>query len=191
MKKIFLLLIGAIVCGCSTPESVATKALHEIGDGKYKSDALGISLAKISMNNELFTDRYIESKLGEEFSKYMGISGEDSYSEQRDYYFQTELLFDNVKLVEKKRSSIDLYRYSNWSRIKDTALLRYYEEIADSYEKTLKNPVRLDYVVAGLEYENVPCYDLKFKVDNKYMASVLVIKVPQEGYRVGRVFFDR
>ena len=33
-------------------------------------------------------------------------------------------------------------------------------------------------------YENVPYVELKYKLDNKYIATIITIKVPDEGYRV-------
>ena len=192
MKKVLILLMGIVLLqACSSPESVAEKALHEIGDGKYKKDMIGVNLNKTSMNEKLFTDAYIDSQLGEEFSKYeaVGYLGNLSLSELDDVFFQTEILFDNIKIVDKKESKMDLYvfyrRHSDSEE--DINVFKILESLNSSELKYFKSN---GYCMAGLKYENVPCYELKYKVDNSRMVTVRVLKIPHTGYRVGSVMFE-
>lgn len=193
MKKVLILLMGIVLLqACSSPESVAEKALHEIGDGKYKNDLVGfdVNFNKISMNEKLFTDDYITTKLGEEFSKYeaVGSMGYLKHYELRDLYFQTDILFDEIKLVEKDKGTIDIYFFHK--RHGDSK-----EDINDfntleSALRSVKNFKSNGYCMAGLKYENVPCYRLRYKVDNSRMTKVVVLKLPKKGYRVGSVMFE-
>lgn len=51
--KIHILIILAVylLFSCSNPESIAEKALKEIGSGKYKSDSYGICFQKLKGSN--------------------------------------------------------------------------------------------------------------------------------------------
>lgn len=180
MKKYTILfLILYLISSCSTPESIAEKALKEIGCGKYKSDSLGLGFEKLKMfDNTLYSNCEMEN--------YYAKNGYKA--DLGDVYFQTERLFDNYKFIDKKETKIDLYNHillrtnnSNDSLFKHHAILAYQD----------KPKFKLDSSSCQyLEYENVIRYDLRYKIENKYILNIHVIDHPKYGLKVSSFIYE-
>ena len=174
------ILVCIIITACSSPESVAEKALREIGDGKYKTGVYG----KEFLNEDLFTYALLENDYGESFSKYGGISGElKDRGELRDIFFKTDYLFDKIKLIDQKEYRTDIYGFDRKYGDDDETfdiLKKYLPDVYDGFRCN-------DYVMAWLKYKSIPKYILRYKVDNKAILNVIVLKLPKEGYRVASV----
>ena len=187
MKKI--LFYGFVICSlisCSSPEKVAKKALADIGRGLYVRGTLGISLEKVG----LFTDH------ADIFSNFL-INSDDAKSiietgykkdAGRDGYFMTDILFEKYELISKKEIKKTMYDYSSYN---DDSYSFLEPDKAEKLKMDLQNYARNkpefykeigDYII--FMYENVPYVELKYKLDNKYIATIITIKVPDEGYRV-------
>ena len=187
MKKI--LFYGFVICSlisCSSPEKVTKKALADIGRGLYVRGPLGISLEKVG----LFTDH------ADIFSKFL-INSDDAKSiietgykkgADRDGYFMTDILFEKYELISKKEIKTTMYDYSSYNDDSYSFLepdkaeklktdLRNYDRNKSDFYKEIG-----DYII--FMYENIPYVELKYKLDNKYIATIITIKVPDEGYRV-------
>ena len=197
MKKLFLFICTIALFGCSSPESVAEKALREIGNGKYRDLYAGINFNKLNMNKKLFTDAYITSRIGEEFCQFgdLGRYGNLEPSRQLDIFFQTDILFNDIKLVDKRMDIMDIYGFYKRDlgeyddSIRDV-MKDVYSSMENIYSREWDNFRSSVYGMGGIKYKNVKCYHLKYKVDNSRIASVLVIRLPDEGYRVGFVSIE-
>ena len=187
MKRFYILAICLIALfSCSSPEKVAEKALADIGRGLYVKGPLGISLEKVG----LFTDH------ADIFSNFL-INSDDAKSiietgykkgADRDGYFMTDILFDKYELISKKEIKKTMYDYSSYN---DDSYSFLEPDKAEKLKTDLRNYDRNkpefykeigDYII--FIYENVPYVELKYKLDNKYIATIITIKVPDEGFRV-------
>jgi len=194
MKRFLPLLISIIACfSCSSPESVVEKALREIGNGKYRCSITSVSVDKLDMNKKLFTRAYINSCIGEEFCKYgdLGRYGNLDLSKQLDIFFQTNILFDDIKFVDKEENTMDIYGFCKKDHgEKDKVMEDLYSAMEKVHSKKWKQFRSNVYGHGGIIHENVKCYELRYKVDNSRIARVLVLKLPDEGFRVGAVLFE-
>ena len=66
-----------------------------------------------------------------------------------------------------------------------------FESLKGKYSKEWKDFKSDDDYMAGIKYENIPYYGFRYKVDNSDVANVVVLNIPNEGYRVALVLFDR
>ena len=186
MKKV--LLYGFIICSlisCSSPEKVAEKALRDFGSGLFTADIISPSIEKIN----IFRDH------GDVYSRFLMGSDEAESILDLEYkkdsniesYFMTDILFNDCVLVSKKEKTTTKYGYNLLSE--DDPILtpstrqqlkEYYREAPNFYKEVG------DYFL--FKYDDVPVCELKYKLDNKYLATVIVIKVPDVGYRVCAVW---
>lgn len=177
--NILFLLIPFLIFSCSTPESIAEKALKEIGSGKYKSDSFGICFEKIKMFDNTIYSR-------DEIKNHCAEFGHSKSLE--DVYFQTERMFNNYKFIDKKETKIDLYNYvllrtnnSSDSLFKHHAILAYKDEL-----KFKLDSMSCQY----LKYENVSRYNLRYKIENKYILNIHVINHPEDGLKVSSFMYE-
>ena len=185
MRKLSFLLCFAILTSCSSPERVAEKALKDFGNGLFTADIISPSIEKINM----FRDH------GEVYSRFLIGSDEAEsildlgYKKDLniDSYFMTDILFNDCVLVSKKEITTTKYGYSllgeddpilNPSTIQQ---LKDYNRENPNFYKEVN-----DYFL--FKYDDVPLCELKYKLDNKYLATVIVIQVPDVGYRVCAVW---
>lgn len=193
IKRLYLLvtLLSALT-SCSSPERVAEKALADIGRGLYVKGPLGMSLEKVSLftdHSDVFSNYLINSNDAESIIKTGYKKGAD-----RDSYFMTDILFEKYELISKKEIKTTLYDYSSYS---DDSLSFLEPEKAQKLKADLQNYDRNkpefykeigDYII--FMYENISYVQLKYKLDNKYIATIITIKVPDKGYRVCAVWID-
>lgn len=190
MKKVFLILVSIILIqSCSSPESISEKALHLIGLGTFIEQIQGIrSMEEISMfskYDKVFTDALIKSEIAETYR----TKGYLQKEEKRDY-FPLSMLFDKVELISKEESSVDLYGYSDYSKpegLTEDAI----ERIRNANKHLYNEYEEIDNIATyKISNKGTPFYTLRYKIDNRYTATVFVVKVPEEGYRVGGVYIE-
>ena len=90
--KVKLAIIAALLlcfASCESPESVAEKALEEIGDGKYRFD-----LDKIFMgvNDDIFSMALVNNAEAEDF-----LQGKEIPNGYKNLFFQTSYVFGDWK----------------------------------------------------------------------------------------------
>lgn len=191
MKKVFLILVSIILIqSCSSPESISEKALHLIGLGTFREQIQGIrSVEEISMfskYDKVFTDALIKSEIADTY-RTKGYLQEE---EKRDY-FPLSMLFDKVELISKEESSVDLYGYSDYSKLEGLLTEDAIDRIRNANKHIYNEYEEIDNIATyKISNKETPFYTLRYKIDNRYTATVFVVKVPEEGYRVGGVFIE-
>lgn len=182
MKRFYFVAIClALLTSCSSPERVAEKALKDFGSGLFAEGVIGLSPEKLFMftnHQDKYSRCLMASNDVEEFLKTGSMKESDA-----DDYFTTEVLFDKYELVSKREYISALYRYRNHKEADeniDRMMKEYYREL-ETYYKEID-----DYFI--FKEENVPHYELKYKLDNKYLATIIVVDIPKVGYRVCAVW---
>ncbi len=187
------IIIALILCFAScnpaeTPESVADKVLIEI-------------------SNELLTGKPCSTEhisLDLMYSDMAKAAIEGNIIPDFDKYFATDKPFSRWDLVETiEGCPIDLYKL--WDITGDVgATIRvglldiYKSEGGVSGDKKLLKIT--DRFAITLEYKNVPLYKIKYKIDSRHVdfvgdeyriATVGVIKHPEDGYKVVSFIWDK
>lgn len=183
---------------CSSPESVAEKALKEIGSGKYKKSLGIISTEKLTLFNQpnsVFERYEIKNCEAVDFGRVKYHANRVKYHANLvDIYFQTETLFERYQLIDKKQTQVGLYFYfempdpESMSEEEQKANLIVYKYYLDLFKD---NPT-LEYTdnrIKAIEYNNVSKYILTYKLDNKYITEISVIKHPKDGLKVTSFIF--
>lgn len=186
MKKLYIIaFFFAILTSCSSPERVAEKALKDFGNGLFASNIVGFSIEKNFMfldHGDVYSDFLIESNEAENILNFGHKKDLD-----KDSYFMTDILFDDYILVSKEEYTRTLYDIAFISE-KDSLLSSETIELLKEYDREKTNFYKEvnDYFL--FKYDDIPYYVLKYKLDNKYLATIIVIKVPDKGYRVCAVW---
>lgn len=186
MKRVcFMAFCLAFLISCSSPERVAEKAMKDFGSGLFAADKIGFSTEKIFMfvnHGDIYSGFLMQSH---EAKNILDLGYKEGSS--KDAYFMTDILFNDYVLVSKKEITTTQYRYDLLSKddaIIDTSTIQllkdYYRESPNFYKEVG------DYFL--FKYDDVPFCELKYKLDNKYLATVIVIKIPDVGYRVCAVW---
>ena len=148
--------------------------------------SLGVSLEKVGLftdHADIFSNYLINSNDAESIIITSHKKGGDI-----DSYFMTDILFDKYELISKKEIKKTMYDYSSYN---DDSYSFLEPDEAEKLKTDLRNYDRNkpefykeigDYII--FMYENVPYVELKYKLDNNYIATIITIKVPYEGYRV-------
>lgn len=193
MKIKLHIIIALILCFASckpseTPESVADKVLAEIS--KELLSGKPCSREHISLEL-LYSDMAKAAIEGNEIPDF-------------DKYFATDKSFSRWDLIETiEDSPIDLYKL--WditgdvgATLRDGLLDIYKNEGGVSGDKKLLKIT--DRFAITLEYKNVPIYRMKYKIDSRHIdfvgdeysiATVGVIKHPEDGYKVVSFMWDK
>lgn len=173
-------------------EKVAEKALKEIGSGKYIKDMTGVNLNKITLfsNSDIFDNYEIQNYEASKFSEKKRIERDLLM----DAFFNTDVVFDHWELIEIRDIKIDLWRFVKKRSDENLDLLESYgfdrkETLSmDSlFFETDKKKPQFEYndsCYKYLDYKDVPVFILKYKLDNKYIATINVVKHPNYGYKV-------
>lgn len=192
---LFIILTALLILnscsGSDKAKSVANKAIKELGSGKYYN--------KFGLTYDLF---YGEgSVFSQAEADDIAARTESHNSNFSTYIINTNLLFSEYELSSIKKREIDLHSFST-KPIEDK---EYYDssfsyedkleiyEICKDYDK--KNAESNEYKLcfddnnteigySYLRYKNVTLYELRYKIDNKYLAEMHVINLPDEGYKV-------
>lgn len=187
---IFSIIVCAVLASCSSPTSVAEKALKTIGLGTFASSDLDRLLGTEPLAVIMLTTDY-----GDIFDDALQKSSEAEFAREKGYHRKTKtssyfdfsnVLFDRFELISKEELTRDLYGITDYKSMRDSDLDK---EVIESMIKIDKG--RKDYELSGdgyygtwLEAENVPWILMRYKLDNKYIASLSVLKLPNKGYRV-------
>lgn len=186
MKKLItILLLAFIIVGCKkdigTPESAAEK---------YLSD-LSSDLSEFGFYNARNHDNRSLALMINEQADSIIIGGEiPAMSELFDKYFQDDKLFHRWELIEKGNDTIDIYKVFDLTNETDATMLDAYLSM-ESYAS--KKIIRAGNAAAFLDIENAPLYKLKYKIDSEHIdfegdkykiAEVVVLKLPEKGYKV-------
>lgn len=186
MKRFYFIVLCLVsIISCSSPERVAEKALKDFGGGLFTADIISPSIEKINM----FRDH------GDVYSRFLMGSDEAESILDLEYkkdsniesYFMTDILFNDCVLVSKKEITTTKYGYSLLSE-DDPVLNPSTIQLLKEHNRETPNFYKEvgDYFL--FKYDDVPLCELKYKLDNKYLATVIVIKVPDVGYRVCAVW---
>lgn len=188
---LFLSVISfAFLTSCTTPTSVAEKALNKIGLGTFASSDLEKQLGIEPLAVIMLTTNY-----GDIFDEALQKSSEAEFAREKGYHRKTEttsyfdfsnILFDRFELISKEELTRDLYGISDYKSLRESDLDK------DIIESMIKlDEGRKGYELSGdgdcgtwLEAENVPWIVLRYKLDNRYIANMSVLKLPKKGYRV-------
>ena len=186
MKKIItILLLAFIIVGCKkdigTPESAAEK---------YLSD-LSSDLSELGFYNARNHDNRSLALMMNEQADSIIISGEiPAMSELFDKYFEDNKRFYRWELIGKASDTIALYRVCDLTEKNGKIMLDAYMSLERNSSKKI---IHTEKAATFLDFENVPIYNLKYKIDpvhvdfdgEKYkVAYVGVIKHPEDGYKV-------
>lgn len=179
---------------CNTPQSVAEKALDLVGSGLFYGSFNHEKIIMFSKYKDIFNDCLYRNAQVEFLRKNNHISE----SANRDDYFQIATMFDNYELISSNESKIQLYNYIDCSPQRELENLNKYgtikftieqvEDLCNSQKKYIlgeySDCITIDEYITYLEYKDIPYYILKYKIDNKNILTVYVIKIPKLGYRV-------
>lgn len=186
------IIIALILClvSCDSPESVAEKALKEIGDGKYRFNMDKIFLG---VNDDIFSLAFVHNAEAEDF-----LQGKKSDMEYKNLFFQTSCVFGEWKLVDKIEFPMDLH----FASFRESAKQLGHEDWWNDH----KELISMTYDSVGSEYDNkmliyfsddaivekskvVRITRLRYKVDNSLIVVIDVLK-SDKGFRVASFMWD-
>lgn len=202
MKKgVILLCALCVLCSCSQldrAKNVAEKGLKELGNGKYAGEYYGSSYINFNIIH-LFESPYfarygIYDSEAEDFIKTGVVSSE---RKDADAFFETDLLFNDIVFVDSYMYKRDFYDTGFFSR----NIQRYTEEGSLEKEKNFQETMisihkddpgfyQVGYDYCYIKYKDVPYYQLKYKLDNKYLATVYVACVKGEKPKIVAAFIN-
>ncbi len=185
--KVKLAIIAALLlcfASCESPESVAEKALEEIGDGKYRFD-----LDKIFMgvNDDIFSMALVNNAEAEDF-----LQGKEIPNGYKNLFFQTSYVFGEWKLIDKTEFPFDLHSVSFRPPSEDTEMvgwwddhknliIQLYDSIGGEYDGKELVYFSDDAIVEKRKAALIT--RLRYKVDNSRIAVIDAVK-SAKGYRV-------
>lgn len=175
----------ACLVSCNSPTSVAEKALEIVGRGTFVPTDIdryaGIEPRAVIM---LTTDygNIFDNALRYNYEA-LDFRKTGTYKEHRVFYF-SDVLFEKYELISKEDISITLYGIDNYARWRESGTN---EDLIMSFKEVHK--MQQDYQESGdfgtwIVEQNVPMSILRYKLDNRYIANISVLKCPNTGYRV-------
>lgn len=192
MKKHLSCIIGiglALVSmvSCSSSSSVAEKALKLVGVGTFVPDAVdrylgGENLAYMSLftdYDDIFDSALIRNAEAEDFLK-CGVYREVAW---KSYFNFSSVMFSDYKLISKEDFKYVLHGIRDYSKYDGLT-----KEAIESIKKD-DSYVHEEYQEKGdiatwVEAKDVPACFLKYNLDNKHIATIIVLNLPDEGWRV-------
>ncbi len=177
-----------LIASCSSPNSVADKALKVVGLGtfapsdvdRYLGNSYGSEILSLFTDyDDIFDNALIERDEAQNFRKY----GFYRRAERSNFFYFSNAIFEKWELVKEDDISYDLYTLVDYSQ---------FEGVDENTIKSLRDYARNnheDYQESGLVStwmvaKNVPAKLLRYKLDNRFFANLTVINVPEKGYRV-------
>lgn len=192
MKIKLTIILALLICfaSCDSPESVAEKALEEIGNGKYRFDLDKCFMGTI---DDIFSMALVHNAEAEDF-----LQGKKVLNGYKNLFFQTSCVFGEWKLVDKTVFPFDLYSAS----LRSDVLYLEHEDWWDDH----KEHITLLYDSIGGEYNGkelvyfsedaiveknkaTPITRLRYKIDNSRIAIIDVVK-SDKGYRVASFIWE-
>ncbi len=191
--KITVLIFCLIsIVSCSSPTSVAEKALKLVGRGTFVPDIAEKYLDIESLNAiKLFTDygtvfdnSLIYTEEAEHFIKY------NFYKkiQQNSFFYFSDIMFSKYSLISKERINYDIkgiidYSTMGLSNEAINNLKEAYKNLNDEYQENGS-------FATWTESRDVPAYRLRYNIENKHIADITVLKLPKKGYRVCSFYIE-
>jgi len=198
MKKLLqiMLIVGLMTSLTSCRKSFVEKTLKDVGNGKYRAYELnGFVLWEHSLS---FFAIFDKEKKKNPFSDIKIINSlldcpEKKYWEERKektlYYFNTNVLFDKIVFISRIEGITNIYKRDNIPTL-DYCIKQYgyeptaiiFEALSQRHEEAKKRfgyKKYNDYYVY-CEKKDVPTYIYKYKLDNKNIAYVEVVKIDKQ-----------
>lgn len=179
--SVFVLLFAS----CDSPTAVSEKALKVVGKGTFsKSMVDKIANTKPLAVISMFTDygNIFDGAL-EETEEALNYRKTGVYKDYSDVMFDfSDVLFERFELIDKTDYSTDcvydIFRYTGYvnGNIDDNALRDIFSKHED-YQET-------NNIGTWLDAKDLPTYSLRYKLDNKFIAYIITVKIPHEGWRV-------
>ncbi|MBQ7421625.1 MAG: hypothetical protein IJV27_05765 [Prevotella sp.] len=177
-----------LIASCSSPKSVADKALKLVGLGtfapsdvdRYLGHSYGFETLKLFTDyDDIFDNALIDTDEALNFRKY----GSYKETSKTSFFYFKNAVFEKWELVKEDELSYDLYGITDYSRLGDLSpeaikSMKDYESISHADYQESGN------ITTYLVAKDVPAKILRYKLDNKFFANLTVIKVPDVGYRV-------
>lgn len=191
IKLTIILALLISLASCDSPESVAEKALEEIGNGKYRFD---LDKCFMGTNDDIFSMALVHNAEAEDF-----LQNKKPYNKYKNLFFQTSCVFGEWKLVDKIEFPIDLY----FADFRESAKSIGHEDWWDDHKKT----IILRYDSVGGHHDDkelvvltddaivekriaVPITRLRYKIDNSRIAVMDIVKNNKE-YRVASFIWEK
>lgn len=159
----------------------ANNVMTDIGNGKYVSAGDGDFSTKgleILLNDKIFSLADVYNYEAEQRTKISKF----------EKYFQTDVMFDSYKLVEKKHSNVDLLSISTSHKNDIEGLRENWRALKENCKTNDENFVLLnDSTYISTNYKNIDKYILKYKISTKQtnrIAYLTIVKIPNKGFRV-------
>ena len=184
-KLIAILLLAVVMVGCKknigTPESTAEQYLNDLSSDLSE---LGFYSA---VNHD---NRSLALMLNEQADSIISGGKIPAMSALFGKYFQDNKIFYRWELIEKVNDTINLYQVCDLTDKTDKIMLDAYMSLERNASKKI---IRTENAATFLDLENVPLYKIKYKIDSRHVdfvgdeyriATVVVIKHPEDGYKV-------
>lgn len=193
MKKLItILLLIFMIAGCKkdigSPESAADK---------YLSD-LSSDLSELGFYSAVNHDnRSLALMMNEQADSVISGGEIPAMSYLFDKYFEDNKMFYRWELIGKAFDTIALYRVCDLTEKNGKIMLDAYMSLERNSSKKI---IRTEKAATFRDFENIPIYKLKYKIDpvhidfegDKYkVAEVGVIKHPDDGYKVVSFMWDK
>lgn len=193
MKKLItILLLAFIIVGCKkdigTPESAAEKYLSELNS----------DLSEFGFYNARNHDnRSLALMMNEQADSIISGGEIPAMSELFDKYFEDNTRFYRWELIDMSADSIGQYLVWDFTEMSDAEKSARIDLLNKGY---FGKPIKqTDVAAVMLEHENVPRYTLRYKIDSHHVdfagdeyriATLGVIKHPEDGYKVVSFIWD-
>ena len=186
---VFCSIILPTLSSCSSPTSVAEKALKVVGRGTFvPTDVdryVGIEPRAIilltSDYGDIFDDALRKSQEAEDFRE----NGYYKESKRSAFFNFSDVLFEKFELISKEEITTDLYGINNYALMREGGIdERVIEQSREVNERFYKDYQENNDCGTWLIEKDVPMYILRYKLDNQYIANISVVKCPDAGFRV-------
>lgn len=192
-KAILIITLTVLIVGCKkeidTPESAAEK---------YLSD-LSSDLSELGFYSAVNHDnRSLALMINEQADSIISGGEIPAMSELFDKYFQDDKIFYRWEFLDMSVDSISQYQVWDFTEMPDAEKSTRIDLLNKGhFGKPIK---QTDVAAVMLEHENVPLYTLRYKIDSRHVdfvgdeysiATLGVIKLPEKGYKVVSLIWDK
>lgn len=192
MRRLFTFISVLGICtssllSCSSPTGVAEKALRLVGRGtfvptaidRYLGDDVMATIGLFTEYGDIFDNALIHNDEAEFFLQH----GYYEKTPQKAFFDFSNIMFSNYQLIKQQEISYDIRNIMDFSQMDgltedaNQRLKQAYKTLYDEYKEN--GPFS-----TWLEGKDIPAYLLRYNLENKYIANITVLKLPDDGYRV-------